>query len=320
MTTELRHSLPRGFRKRFVLACILFFSVSARCQKTETPKSECPVLRNEFDRLEKRAKAGNPQAQTVMASCYELGRNVKPNGLETIRWLKLAADQGYAPAEYELGRMYLYGRGIPADYQQALLWETKASLQGERSAQRDLAFMYERGLGVPADPREATVWNRMAAEQGEPQAQLHLAEALETGRGVPEDPAEARVRYLKAARQGVARAQLKVAQIYAADAAATCQTALVWYGKAAAGGETQAMYESGKLYQTAKCGPDLWNAFVWLRIGGRFGSKESQSEAEKVASSLSPAQKKSAELRIERWIKKHSGAQKEEDEKEKEER
>jgi TPR repeat protein len=306
-----------AFLKVLALGFILFLCASAYCQKKETEKGECPVLRNEFDRLEKRAKAGNPQAQTVLASCYELGRNVKPNGLETIRWLKLAAEQGYAPAEYELGRMYLYGRGIPADYQQALLWETKASLQGERSAQRDLAFMYERGLGVPPDPREAALWNRKAAEQGEPQAQVHLAEALETGSGVPENPAEARVRYLKAARQGVARAQLRVAQIYAADAAATCRTALVWYRQAAAGGETQAMYESGKLYQTTKCGPDLLSAFVWFRIGGRFGSKESQSEAEKVASSLSPAQKKSAELRVERWIKGHSGAQKEEDEKEK---
>lgn len=306
-----------AFLGKLAVGVILFLTVSAYCQKTEAEKNECPVPRNEFDRLERKARTGNPQSQTILASCYELGRNVKPNGLETIRWLKLAAEQGYAPAEYELGRMYLYGRGIPADYQQALLWETKAALQGERSAQRDLAFMYERGFGVPQDPGEAAVWNRKAAEQGDPQAQLHLAQALEKGSGVPENPAEAKERYVKAARQGVARAQLRVAQIYAADASATCQTVMVWYRQAAAGGETQAMYESGKLYQTAKCGPDLVSAFVWFQIGGRFGSTESQSEAEKLVSSLSPAQKKNAELRVERWIKGHSGAQKEEDEKEK---
>ncbi len=182
--------------------------------------------RHAFDQIQKRAEASNPEAQTVLASCYELGRNVKPSRAETIHWLKLAADQGYAPAEYELGRIYLYGRGIPADYQQALLWEKKAALQGNRNAQRDLAFMYERGLGVQPDPREAALWNRKAAEQDEPQAQLHLAEALESGNGVPVDLAEAKVWYLKAARQNLSKAQLRIAQLYAQETAGTCGSRL----------------------------------------------------------------------------------------------
>ena len=248
-----------------------------------------------------------------MASCYELGRNVTPSRAETIHWLKLAADQGYAPAEYELGRIYLYGRGIPADYRQALLWEKKAALQGQRDAQRDVAFIYERGLGVQGDPREAALWNRKAAEQGEPQAQLHLAEALENGNGVPVNLTEAQSWYLKAARQDISKAQLRIAQLYAQNAARTCQTVLFWYEKAATGGETQAMYESGKLYQTTKCGPNRTRAFMWFQIGARFGSSESKAETAKLASQISPAQKKNAESLAERWIKKHSGAQKEDE-------
>jgi len=299
--------------KALALGSILLFTLSASCGERQSEKRVCPLRRHEFDQLQRKAAAANPEAQTIMASCYELGRNVKPSRAETIHWLKLAADQGYAPAEYELGRIYLYGRGIPADYQQALLWEKKAALQGERNAQRDLAFMYERGLGISANPREAALWNRKAAEQGEPQAQLHLAEALENGSGTPVNLAEAKAWYLKAARQNVSKAQLRVAQLDAQDAAGSCQTALLWYERAAAGGETQAMYESGKLYQTAKCGPDQPKAFMWFRIGGRFGSSESKSEAERLASQISPAQKKSAELQAERWIAKHSGAQKEDE-------
>ena len=302
-----------SFLKTLALGSILFFSVSASCGERELEKHVCPLHRNEFDQLQKKAEASNPEAQTIMASCYELGRNVKPSRAETIHWLKLAADQGYAPAEYELGRIYLYGRGIPADYQQALLWEKKAALQGERNAQRDLAFMYERGLGVQPDPREAALWNRKAAAQGEAQAQLHLAEALESGNGVPVNLTEAKAWYLKAARQDLSKAQLKIAQLYAQDPTRTCQTLLFWYEKAAAGGETQAMHESGKLYQTTKCGPDRPKAFMWFQIGGRFGSSESKAEAEKLASQISPVQKKSAELQVERWIKKHSGAQKEDE-------
>ena len=302
-------ALPRAL----AVTLVLVFPLLAFCGEREAEKRACPLHRHEFDQVQEKAEASNPQAQTVMASCYELGRNVKPSRAETIHWLRLAADQGYAPAEYELGRIYLYGRGIPADYQQALLWEKKAALQGERDAQRDLAFMYERGLGVQADPREAALWNRKAAEQGEPQAQLHLAEALENGSGVPANLTEAKSWYLKAARQDLAKAQLRIAQLYSQDPARTCQSAMFWYEKAAAGGETQAMYESGKLYQTAKCGSNRAQGFMWFEIGGRFGSSESKAEAEKLASRISPAQKKSAELLAERWIKKHSGAQKEDE-------
>ena len=88
----------------------------------------------------------------ALAICYDLGMHVKPDGKESIRWITKAANQGYAPAEYELGRIYLYGRGIPVDYAQALIWERKAAEQGDPRAQRDLAFMYERGFGVAADP------------------------------------------------------------------------------------------------------------------------------------------------------------------------
>ncbi len=164
---------PASFLKALTLGSILFFSVSGSCGERELEKQVCPLHRHEFDQIQKRAEASNPEAQTVLASCYELGRNVKPSRAETIHWLKLAADQGYAPAEYELGRIYLYGRGIPADYQQALLWEKKAALQGNRNAQRDLAFMYERepqgrgarrAAGAIALGGSAREWQRRADE------------------------------------------------------------------------------------------------------------------------------------------------------------
>ena len=100
-----------------------------------------------------------------------------------MNWLERAANQGYAPAEYELGRIYLYGHGVDMDYAKALVWEQKAAEQGDPRAQRDLALMYERGFGVTADPAQAADWNRKAAAQGHPEAQAHLAQALADGPG-----------------------------------------------------------------------------------------------------------------------------------------
>ncbi len=37
---------------------------------------------------------------------------------EAVRWYRLAADQGYAAAQYNLGIMYASGLGVPLDYVQ----------------------------------------------------------------------------------------------------------------------------------------------------------------------------------------------------------
>jgi hypothetical protein len=60
---------------------------------------------------------------------------------------------------------------------------------------------------------------------------------------------------------------------------------------------------------------------MWLSLGGRFGSKQSQMAADMVAPTLKPVQKHNADLAMERWMKKYDSAQKkDEDEEEKEER
>ena len=284
----------------------------ARSQEARTPV--CPRDDAGFATVQKKVEAKDPEAETTLASCYDLGIHVQPNGKESMRLLTEAANQGYAPAEYELGRIYLYGRGVNIDYAQALVWERKAAEQGDPRAQRDLAFMYERGFGVEADPAKAAEWNQKAATQGNAEAQLHLAKALDEGSGVNKDAQEARRWYSKAARQEQPAAQLELARQFAGQG--NCPVALHWYDEAAGHGQIQAMYELGKLY-LGKCGPDKEKAFTWFTIGSRFGSTESKAEADRLAQGLTAAQKKHAELVAAKWIKEHPGSDKEEDEEEK---
>jgi TPR repeat protein len=312
MCKRLKFHLPLAITLLFV------FALPAYSGEKKSETYHCPSRSSAFVQMKHRAEAADQAAQAAMAECYELGRNVQPSRAETIHWLTLAANQGYAPAQYELGRIYLYGRGVPADYQQALTWEKKAADQGQSKAQRDLAFMYERGLGVQADPHEAAVWNRKAAMQGDPESQFHLGEALEKGTGVSASLAEAKLWYLKAARQDLTPAQLRAGQIYAEEGDA-CR-ALFWFQKAAENGDAQSMQESGHLYQAGKCGGDQNKAYFWLRASGRFGSAASAADADKLAGQLTPARKLSVDSQVERWVRGHSGAQKDEDEKEREER
>jgi uncharacterized protein len=274
----------------------------------------CPRDDKGFISVQQRAEANDPAALTILASCYDLGMHVKPDGKESIRLITKAANQNYVPAEYQLGRIYLYGRGLNIDYALALLWESKAAERGDPRAQRDLAFMYERGFGVAADPAKAAEWNQKAAAQGNAEAQMHLAKALDDGAGVKKDAKEARELYAKAARQEQPAAQLELARQSAGQG--NCPVAVHWYEEAAGHGEAQAMYELGRLY-LGKCGPDKDKAFTWFTIGSRFGSRDSKAEAEGLTHKLTPAQKKHAELAAAEWIKEHPGGDKEEDEEEK---
>jgi uncharacterized protein len=302
--------IPAYKLRLFVIAIAIVISALAQAQRTDA----CPRDEKDFIAVQQRADANDPVAQTALASCYDLGMHVKPDGKESIHWITRAANQGYVPAEYELGRIYLYGRGVNIDYAEALVWERKAAEKGDPRAQRDLAFMYERGFGVAADPAKAAEWNQKAAAQGNAEAQLHLAKALDDGAGVNKDAEEARRWYAKAAQQEQPAAQLELARESAGQG--NCPVAIHWYNEAAEHGQAQAMYELGRLF-LGRCGPDKDKAFRWFTIGARFGSRESKAEADRLARTLSAPQRKKDQLRAAEWIKEHPGSDKEEDEEEK---
>ncbi|MEO2168121.1 MAG: tetratricopeptide repeat protein, partial [bacterium] len=77
----------------------------------------------------------------------------------------LAADQGFALAQYNLGHMYHTGRGVPQDDAEAVKWYRVAAEQGFAPARYIHGLMYANGRGVPQDHAEALRWFRAAAEQ-----------------------------------------------------------------------------------------------------------------------------------------------------------
>ncbi|MBI1870116.1 MAG: sel1 repeat family protein [Chlamydiae bacterium] len=79
------------------------------------------------------AEAENAKAQGYLGFMYQLGLGVNRNGLEAIKWLQKAADQGDGSAAHNLGTIYLGGMpGIPVDQDLAKKWYRKA---------RDLGFV-----------------------------------------------------------------------------------------------------------------------------------------------------------------------------------
>ncbi len=73
------------------------------------------------------------------------------------------AEQGVAPAQYNLGLMYANGHGVPPDDGQAAKWYRPAAEQGHAGAQLQLGVMYEFGRGVPQHFLQSYIWYTLAA-------------------------------------------------------------------------------------------------------------------------------------------------------------
>ena len=103
-----------------------------------------------------------------------------------MKWVAMAAEQGYAPAEYTMGVACQYG-DVEGGLEAAAKWFEKAAEAGIAAAQYELGVAYINGDGVEAGKEvEGARWLYAAAAQGEKEA----IEALEQ---LKQDPAWAQV-------------------------------------------------------------------------------------------------------------------------------
>ena len=86
--------------------------------------------------------------------------------VEDVKSWRLAADQGFADAQFNLGAAYYFGKGVAQDYVESAKWNRKAADQGHVLAQLNLGFAYGQGKGVPQDYAEAHKWFNLAAAAG----------------------------------------------------------------------------------------------------------------------------------------------------------
>src|SRR5690348_15105411 len=60
-----------------------------------------------------RAERGEAEAQHQLGIAYETGRGVPQKFVEAVKWLRLAANQGWTASQEKLGEIYLAGRSAP---------------------------------------------------------------------------------------------------------------------------------------------------------------------------------------------------------------
>jgi TPR repeat protein len=90
---------------------------------------------DEVSWLSKLASAGDGGAQLQIGLAYREGRyGLTPDPVKGMQWLKRAAHNGNAYAEYTLGEMYAEGQGAAKDPKLASQWWKKAMQDGNAEA------------------------------------------------------------------------------------------------------------------------------------------------------------------------------------------
>ena len=79
-----------------------------------------------------RAEAGDAPSQFWYAALFKRYKN--RSGM-ALRWLLKSAEQGYAPAQYEVAKAYADGDGAPVSVADARKWFQAASINGHTWAQ-----------------------------------------------------------------------------------------------------------------------------------------------------------------------------------------
>jgi TPR repeat protein len=132
----------------------------------------------------RRANAGDVVAQFSLGSLLYYGSK---DTAQSVNWLRRAAAQLYAPAEFQLGLMYDFGFGVAQNDTEALGWYRQAARHGSAPGQRTIGDFYRKGRGVAVDLAEALRWYQRAAEADDIRAQYQLGDMYFNGTGIARD-------------------------------------------------------------------------------------------------------------------------------------
>ena len=122
-------------------------------------------------------KKGYAPAQFLLGTLYEIGKEVKKDLAEAVKWYEMAAKQGFADAQFFLGFWYDgYAKGTSGEAG-ALVWWTEAAKQDHPLAQYRLGNLYKKNAELYGDEamrEKATRLFLRAAQQGNANAQVAL--------------------------------------------------------------------------------------------------------------------------------------------------
>lgn len=112
------------------------------------------------------AKAGNTEAQYLLALGYERGLAEAVDRRAAAKWYREAAQSGHTRAAYRLGLLLLRGDSVPEDRAEAVRFFKQAAEAKHPEALYYLGYIAERGLNGSSDNDAALDYFERAADLG----------------------------------------------------------------------------------------------------------------------------------------------------------
>lgn len=128
------------------------------------------------------ARAGDPEAQTIVGELFERGLGSTPDHAAAAEWYRRAAEAGFARAQVNLGHLYENGLGVPRDPQQALAWYRRAA-----GLPQAIALESAPDVAPLIAARDRTIAELRAQLQTLERESEELREALERARAALDD-------------------------------------------------------------------------------------------------------------------------------------
>ena len=122
------------------------------------------------------AKAKDSAAISALGLVKFYGVNgFKKNISKSLKWNRLAAENGSAEAKYILGNHYFNGLGVKKSYPTARAWYQKAAIENNIPAQKALAKMWNEAIEGFIEKYDAQYWLQQAIALGDTEAAYLLA-------------------------------------------------------------------------------------------------------------------------------------------------
>jgi TPR repeat protein len=262
--------------------------------------SSVKVSPRDIEELQKKADAGDANAQYTLGRAYESGHGLPQRADQATIWYRKAAEQGNEKAENSLGVLYWFGNGVEKDKAESIRWYRRAARQGNATAMFNLGAAYYNGEGVSINDTQAYAWFLLSSEAGNASGQeaakrsegehgpngvneacVAVGRMYEKGQDLPKSLESAARWYRKAAERGYPEGAISLAALYLN--ASDYGQARPWCEAAAKEKLSGGYYCLGYLYQHGSgVNPDPKKASQWYEQGAETGNTASMLALAKI--------------------------------------
>lgn len=144
-------------------------------------------LARDLPSLQKKAKAGELEAELTLAVLHLIGFGVEKDVAEGRRLLEVAVAKKSPQAMYMVAQLYQFGYGVSVDYRKSAEWYLKSSQAGHENATLQLANCYLFGLGVRQDGARGERLLRVLGKKASQGLRYAISMFFQAGFGVPQD-------------------------------------------------------------------------------------------------------------------------------------